>query len=115
MRLLFNWALKSALLVLFSTIGWIALKTDGQVVTSFSWTAFFTAALLALAMLVIGMFTVLVTFGCTAILGWLTLGPIALWLASVLFPSLVGLTGFWQTVAAGFLVMFIGIPSPRED
>ena len=115
MRLLLNWTIKSVLIVFFSSIGWIALKTDGQVVTSLTWSTFFAAALLALAILVLGVLAAMVTLGCAGLLGRLTLGPIALWLASVLFPSLVGLTGFWQTVAVGFLVMFIGIPSPRED
>lgn len=114
LRLLLNWAIKSALIVVFSSVGWIALKSNGEVVTGLTWSTFAAAALLALAILVIGILTLIVTLGCAHALGSLTLGPIALWLASVIFPNLVGLTGFWYTVAVGFIVMFARIPAARR-
>ena len=46
LRLLLNWAIKSALIVVFSSVGWIALKSNGEVVTGLTWSTFAAAALL---------------------------------------------------------------------
>lgn len=66
-------------------------------------------------LLIIAVLTELFTLGCAGLLGRLSLGPIALWITAQLFPGMVGTTGFWQTVGAGFLIMLIGIPRVDQD
>lgn len=114
-RLVLNWIIKAFVILAMNYFGWLALKSDGVAISGLSWSTFGASFLLAFVFAIIAFLTALLTLGCAGLLGRLSLGPIALWVTAQLFPSMVGTTGFWQTVGAGFLIMLIGIPSLDED
>jgi|APMI01.1.fsa_nt_gi hypothetical protein len=114
-RLVLNWIIKALVILALNHFAWLALKSDGTAIGGLSWPSFGAAMLLAFVFIIIAVLTELFTLGCAGLLGRLSLGPIALWITAQLFPGMVGTTGFWQTVGAGFLIMLIGIPRVDQD